>query len=136
LKELKKGMISTDRIYKKKGFYFKELNGVNSKRKYFFNRYGEGFSSYDVGKLKRLEKKGLLKFSSLNINKITPFAHYLFIGVLITLFFRGNIISSLINFNYLSNNLNYFLDLSGWIFVSCLIAVIIYRILLKTTKVK
>jgi len=101
IKDLKNGMILSENICKDGNKYIKETNVMPIKKiAYFFRQNGNGLTCEDVQKLKKLKIEKKLKFSDIRVNKITPFAHYMFMGVLITIIFNGNFIGTLSNMDY------------------------------------
>ncbi len=100
IKDLKPGMIPFDKIRKKDKKYVKitaaEVSLVNLLEKKVekgFIEFGKnGLSEEDIKKLGKMKKEGKLEFESINIHQVLPFAPLLFLGVLLTVLARGNII--------------------------------------------
>jgi Flp pilus assembly protein protease CpaA len=66
------------------------------KRKKFIHEIGdEGLTKEDVNKLKRLREKGEIPFDEVLVHQQMPFAIFLLIGFLLTLYFKGDFISGL-----------------------------------------
>lgn len=98
IKLLKQGMVPAEAVYKKKGRYEKEeltfyslfgyLEEKAKEREYLIEPTSEGLTEENVKKLKRLEKQ--LGFEHIRIQQTTPFAPYMFLGVLLTIALNGN----------------------------------------------
>jgi hypothetical protein len=145
INELQKGMVLLSQIYKKKGKYEieqdknkfkKEIDELsNEKKSYLFKQRGEGLNGKNVIKIKKLYKEGKFTSSTVQINKITPFAHYMFIGVLLTIFLRGNIFSTIMSIDLF---LKEFYSITINLFILGIILVLltlqIYLTLIKWTK--
>ena len=145
VKNLKKGMVLLDKIYKDKSNYKIERKNVSEKRmrtkntpkqrNYVFKQTGDGLTKQDIKKIKKLYTQKKLNFSNLSINKITPFAHYMFIGVLITLFFRGNFLSTLSSLDYfIKEFIGTLPTLTVTIVIISLITILIYNYIPKHNK--
>ena len=99
IKLLKKGMVPAENVYVDNGKYkkspllhFSLLSYMQEKlneKTTVFNVTAEGLTKKDVNKLKKLEKK--LGFEHLRIYKTLNFAPYMFLGVLLTIIFKGNL---------------------------------------------
>jgi len=106
-----------------------EILSDNTCKKYGIKQTGNGLTVYDIKKIKKL------KLSNIRINKITPFAPYMFIGVLLTLFFRGNIIAGLFYFDYfIKNYVSKWPILTVTIALISLLTVIVYKYIQKNNK--
>ncbi|NIO20601.1 MAG: hypothetical protein GTN76_07655 [Candidatus Aenigmarchaeota archaeon] len=55
----------------------------------------EGLSKNDVKKIKRLRKEGKIKFNEILVHMSMPFAFFLFLGILMTIFFNGSFMAFL-----------------------------------------
>ena len=64
-------------------------------KKYIHNISFEGLSKRDVEKIKRLRKEGKIKFDEILVHTSMPFAFFLFLGVLMTIFFNGSFVAFL-----------------------------------------
>jgi Flp pilus assembly protein protease CpaA len=103
IKLLKKGMVPAEFIVIEKGKYVKKpllhfsllsyMMFKKSVQKTVFNVNAEGLIEKDVKTLKKLEKK--LGFEHLRVYKTLSFAPYMFVGVLLTLIFKGNLFVAL-----------------------------------------
>ena len=102
---LKKGMVPAEAVYKEKDKFHKfpilhfslisYLQERIKKRKYLFEPTAEGLTHEDVQLLKKLEKK--LGFEHLRIYKTISFAPYMFIGVILTILFHGNMFIAIVS---------------------------------------
>jgi hypothetical protein len=143
IKDLKPGMILAEDIYHIGDKYKKVINesliekSIKKQNKIdlCFKHTGNGLTEEDINNIRRLNKQKKICFFDININKITPFAHYLFIGVLITIIFKGNLIATLLNLeSFLSEFSNgLILLVSSIVFISVL-TVIIYIYINKNNK--
>ena len=96
---LENGMIPAEGIYNEKGDYkkkellfFSMFSYLNDKKhKYLFDISAEGLNKREVNKLHRLYKTGEIKFEHLRIYQTIPFAFFMFLGVLLTILVRGDI---------------------------------------------
>lgn len=98
IKLLERGMIPAESVYEEKGMYKKQelafyslfgyLEERTKKRNYLIEPTSEGLTEEEVKKLKELEKK--LGFEHLRVQQTTPFAPYMFFGVLLTVVLQGN----------------------------------------------
>lgn len=96
VQKIRKGMILADTIYKDGEKYVKQPQGFlefsmkqKNTGKPVFNR--RNLAKEDVEKLKKLHKEGKID-SELRIQTTMPFAIFMFLGVLLTIAFQGNII--------------------------------------------
>jgi len=144
IKDLEKGMILVDRVYKENNKYKKEDDKITISEKiqkgmkkidYYFKQNGNGLSYEDVKHIKRLYAEKKLSFSSIRVNKTTPFAHYMFIGILITLIFKGSFIAAFSDFSHLLEEIVPKLPvLVGSIVISALITIIVYHYTNRNNK--
>ncbi len=105
IKELKPGMMLTEDFYKEKGEIKKRkgfmpisyLSGVfqMARRKDNVVSASETLTKEDIEKIKKLHASGKIKERAVYIYQTVPFAPFLFLGVLLTLIFRGNFIIGL-----------------------------------------
>ncbi len=98
IKLLQPGMAPAEAVYEEKGRYKKQeltfysllgyLEEKTRQRRYIIESKSEGLTEEDVKKLKKLEKQ--LGFEHLRIQQTTPFAPYIFTGVMLTIILQGN----------------------------------------------
>jgi hypothetical protein len=90
--QLNPGMLLAEDITKK-GFkqssIKKGLGGVFGERSIFL-RSSRGLSEEDVLNIRRKYRSGKLHFNTIKIHQATPFAQFMFLGVLITIVCNGN----------------------------------------------
>jgi peptidase A24-like protein len=148
VKDIKKGMILEDTIYKTGKKYkidseeniikkeIEEKKSFNGKIVYF-KHTGDGLDDFDIKKIKKLNEQNKLNFKFVNINKITPFAQYMFFGVLFTLFFKGNIITTFFEFNLFINEylINSILQFSFILLIGISLYVFYFKLSKKSIKV-
>jgi prepilin signal peptidase PulO-like enzyme (type II secretory pathway) len=92
IKNLKPGMLLAEKIIKKGKKYEKEKNqGLFNLKKGFIEEQAEGITAEDI---KKINKTGIKK---IKIKQTIPFAPFMFLGVLLTLIVKGNILI-LVNF--------------------------------------
>ncbi len=88
--KLQPGDVLGQRIYKKAGKYFVEEDSLLQQPKdYLFEQRDEGLTNEELKLLRQLKTAGKLDFSEVYVNQTLHFAHFMFIGVLITLIFKG-----------------------------------------------
>jgi hypothetical protein len=107
VENLKEGMILADKFYEEKGIYMIEQKNAFDRfaqNRNYFKMNGDGLSKEDILKINQLIAKKKINFKEVNVAKVTPFAHYMFFGVLLTLLFNGNVFSALFNFSYFIKN--------------------------------
>lgn len=92
LTRLKPGMCCAERIVRKGRFYERSST---AKRGILKMNY-ESLTADDIERLKRLSKQGKVRFDELVIRHTIPFAPLLFLGVLLTILLKGDIITHLI----------------------------------------
>ncbi|UCC91308.1 MAG: hypothetical protein JSV39_03255 [Candidatus Aenigmatarchaeota archaeon] len=68
-----------------------------SSKKFIHNLSFEGLTREEVGRIKRLKKEGKLEFDHILVHTITPFALFLFLGILMTVFLKTNFVIYLSN---------------------------------------
>lgn len=96
---LEKGMIPAEGIYeenenyrKRELLYFSLFSYLTERRKkYIFDINAEGLDEEEVGRLHKLYKDGKIKFEHLRVYQTIPFAIFMFLGVLLTILVRGDI---------------------------------------------
>ena len=89
---LKPGMIPEELIYMDKDVYRKAplANAPQLPRKMFpLGNMKEGLTYNSIRELKRMERRGMLSFSSIKVKKTLPFAPFMFLGVLLTIASSG-----------------------------------------------
>jgi hypothetical protein len=96
---LKPGMMPSEIVYKK-GRVLRKININNPDFKKFYKKsmLSAPLTEKDIGLLKKLEKEEKLSFKELDIQKTVPFAPLIFIGVILTLIFQGNLFALLLNY--------------------------------------
>ena len=104
IEDLKPGMIPLENIIIKSGRYFKKkiehtsfLSGLLDKLgdQRLFHNVSDGLSEDEVKKIQKMHSHGEFKNDSIKIGQVVPFAHFMFIGVILTIIFKGNFIISL-----------------------------------------
>ena len=88
INDLKAGMCCADRITRKGKHYVLS----HSESKSLHLNYDD-LKEADIRKLLLMHKKGRLKFAELVVRQTVPFAPFLFLGVLLTILIRGDIIT-------------------------------------------
>ncbi len=96
ISDIKEGMILADVFYKEGKKYVAKSNAFNDfqmrqkgKVRPVFNT--KGLTKDDVKRIKELHKEGKID-SILKVQKTMPFAIFMFLGVILTLIFQGNVI--------------------------------------------
>lgn len=99
IKLFRKGMVPAEMVFKEEGEYKKQpilhfsllsyLQEKTRKREHLFELTAEGLTEKEAKKIRSLEEK--LDFEHLRVYKTMPFAPYLFLGVILTILFRGNL---------------------------------------------
>ncbi|MEM3555711.1 MAG: hypothetical protein QXF56_03280 [Candidatus Micrarchaeia archaeon] len=87
---LKPNMCCVDRIARK-GRFYERVAAAGSALKLNYDALTED----DIKKLKEMSRKGKLKFDEIIIRQTIPFAPFLFLGVLLTLVLKGDVITYL-----------------------------------------
>jgi prepilin signal peptidase PulO-like enzyme (type II secretory pathway) len=93
ISNLRPGMCCVEKVLKKGRFYIKSATSRRATES--LNLSYENLNDNDIKKLNELHKTGKLKFRELAIKQTMPFAPYLFLGVLLTILIRGDIITYL-----------------------------------------
>jgi len=88
---LKPGMCCSERIIQKGRFYITSATSKEAAK--YLNINYENLTNSDVEKLKKLYKVHKLKFNELTMRQTMPFAPFLFLGVLLTILVRGDIVT-------------------------------------------
>ena len=85
-------MLLADTIYKKGGKYVKKTGSLDYKKEGLLEVYSlaEGLTKNEVRKIKGLQNKGKLAFSTIRVHQTLPFAPFMFIGALLTLLAKGS----------------------------------------------
>ncbi len=82
--------------YEKKRIMFLSTIQAMSERgkaKFIHETSFDGLTRKDVGKIKKLRKDGKILFDEIMIHTTTPFAFFLFIGILLTILLQTNFIT-------------------------------------------
>jgi len=69
-----------------------------TQKKFIHNMSFGGLTEDDVKKIKRLRKDGKIPFDDILVHIVMPFALFLFLGVLLTVFLRTNFVTYIIHF--------------------------------------
>jgi len=85
---LKPNMCCVERVARKGGFYVR----VATAKKPLKLNY-DGLTVDDIKKLKQMSREGKLKFDELVVKQTIPFAPFLFLGVLLTIILKGDVIT-------------------------------------------
>ena len=105
IEELKPKMILAENIYKEGGRYKKEKQIIISfkssmksllkaeKREYLTDFSPEGLKEEDIDIIRKLKSEKKLDFSEIKIQQSMPFAPFMFLGVVLTIFFKGNVVN-------------------------------------------
>jgi hypothetical protein len=103
---VKPGMVPAETVYVEDGKYRKKkilhfamvsyLQEATRKRDYLFEPTPEGLTENDVRKLHKMQ--GKLGFEHLRVYKTLSFAPFLFVGVLLTIFFKGQMFISIASY--------------------------------------
>jgi hypothetical protein len=104
---LKPGMVPAEVIYEENKEYKTEpilhfsflsyLQAKTSGKKYIFEHRSGGLTEEEVTKLRELYQVKKIKFEHLKIQPTIPFAPFMFLGVILTIIFRGNILIYLVS---------------------------------------
>jgi hypothetical protein len=101
INKLAPGMLPVELIYKDehKGMCFKEsqTNLFKIKKKPVFEQRPEGLEKEEIEKLKKLLKQKKLAFRELDVSQTLPFAPFMFMGVVLTIIAKGNILILIMN---------------------------------------
>lgn len=99
IESLKEGMFILNAVVEKNGRIVKTelfqptlFNIAQNIKKKFLIDFSKPLTKKDLQNLEVWKKKGILDFNSLRVQGSLPFAPFIFLGVLLTLFFKGNII--------------------------------------------
>lgn len=104
-KLLKPGMLPAETVFKEKGEYRKQeiifyslfgyLEEKSKNKEYLIGPASEGLTEKDIKELRKLEKQP--GFEHLRVQQTIPFAPYLFLGVILTIIFKGNVFISFLS---------------------------------------
>jgi len=105
IEDLKPGMCLAEGIreerdgetvkYEKEGITQFTIMGAlkdRGKKKFIHNMSFGGLTKKDVERIKRLRKEGKIRFDDILVHTITPFALFLFYGILLTIFLKTNFV--------------------------------------------
>jgi hypothetical protein len=104
IEDLKAGMIPVENIIIRGEEYSKEkiehtsfLSGLldNVQNNKIFHQVSDGLTELEIKKLQKLHAYGHFKSHSVRIGHTMAFAHFMFIGAILTIAFKGNIIIAL-----------------------------------------
>lgn len=106
IKDLKPGMVPAEIVYEEDSKYHKKdffyavflwyiYEKIKDKKKYLFEPMDDGLTRQDIFKLNKFRSK--FDFDSLRIQSTIPFATFIFLGVLLTILFKGNFITAIIS---------------------------------------
>lgn len=107
INDLRLGMVLAEEIYEEKGGYKKRkivpISFVDAlfgkvQYRYVIKHTPEGLTKKDIQKIKELHKEGKLKEDKLQIAQTISFAPFMFLGVLLTIVCKGNLIMALKTF--------------------------------------
>jgi len=101
IESLKRGMIPAEDVYKvakvhfrKRRFaYFSFLEALlrKSQETSLFNRLGDGLTDNEVAMVKKAHSRGYLREHTIRIYQTLPFAPFMFVGAMLTLFLKTDI---------------------------------------------
>jgi hypothetical protein len=106
LEDLSEGMLLAEDIVKKGKKYEKVRHihmsfigalMIDRQKDSILDSLPDGLTNDEIKEIKKLHSRGALKSHKIRIYKIFPFAPFMFLGVLITLLLKGNVIDFLIN---------------------------------------
>lgn len=106
IKDLKPGMVPAEIVYEEDSKYHKKdffyavflwyiYEKIKDRKNYLFEPMDDGLTKEDVSKLNKFKSK--FDFDSLRIQSTIPFAPFIFLGVLLTIFFSGNLVTAIIS---------------------------------------
>jgi Flp pilus assembly protein protease CpaA len=93
--KLQEGMILAEGI-DKKGFKTKRsqygYSVIDDADKFIYKPSVEGLTKKDIRKIQKAHNRGLLHFNNIKVQQTTPFAPFMFLGVIITIILEGNLL--------------------------------------------
>ncbi len=103
INDLKEGMVPMEKIsseknrqknkYEKQEIFFVDLIAMFEKKKSFiFDNAAKGLTKEQIKEIQKLDNQKKLNFDKLLINQTLPFAPFMFLGVLLTIFTKGSIL--------------------------------------------
>lgn len=105
IEDLKPGMIPLENIVStKKGYVKRKITPISflsgmidnfAKEKNLFHLISEGLNEAEIDKIKKIHSEGKFKPHSIRIGYVVPFAPFMFLGVLATIIFSGNMLISI-----------------------------------------
>lgn len=96
ISELREGVVPAEAIFKEKNEYKKvkwNSGFISMENKdYLYEKTPEGLTKKEIKKILTLYKDKKLKFKTIKAEQMVPFAPFMFLGVLLTLLAKGNIL--------------------------------------------